>query len=67
MTYRVLITRTLDVPKNIFHGTAQSEEDAKNIAQAKLVELDGDVAVISVLNHGLTKVLHTFERARKQG
>ena len=65
MTYRVLITKTLDVPKNIFHGTAPNEEEAKALARSKLVELDGDVAVISVLNHGLTKVLHTFERTRK--
>ena len=65
MTYRVLITKTLDVPKNIFHGTAESEDQAKTLAQAKLVELDGDVAIISLLSHGLTKVLHTFERARK--
>jgi len=65
MTYRILITKTLDVPKNLFHGTAQSEEEAKKMAQEKLVECDGDVAVISVLSHGLTKVIHTFERVRK--
>ncbi len=65
MTYRILITKTLDVPKNLFHGTAESEDQAKKLAQDKLVELDGDVAIISLLNHGLTKVLHTFERVRK--
>ena len=65
MTYRILITKTLDVPKNLFHATTQSEEEAKKMAQQKLVELDGDVAVVSVLSHGLTKVLHTFERVRK--
>lgn len=65
MTYRILITKTLDVPKNLFHGTAETEEQAKKLAQDKLVELDGDVAIISLLNHGLTKVLHTFERVRK--
>ena len=65
MTYRILITKTLDVPKNIFHGTAETEDEAKKIAQEKLVELDGDVAIISLLSHGMTKVLHTFERVRK--
>ena len=65
MTYRILITKTLDVPKNIFHGTAVTEDEAKRIAQEKLVELDGDVAIISLLSHGMTKVLHTFERVRK--
>ena len=65
MTYRVLITKTLDVPKNLFHGTSETEEEAKKLAQEKMVELDGDVAIISLLSHGLTKVLHTFERVRK--
>lgn len=65
MIYRVLITKTLDVPKNIFHGTSENEEEAKTMAQEKLLEYDGDVAIVSVLNHGMTKVLHTFERARK--
>lgn len=65
MNYRILITKTLDVPKNIFHGLAETEEQAKELAKAKLTELDGDVAVISVQQHGLTKVLHTFEAVRK--
>ncbi len=67
MTYRILITKTLDVPKNLFHGTATNEAEAKKLAQDKLVELDGDVAIISLLDHGMTKVLHTFERIRKTG
>jgi len=65
MTYRILITKTLDVPKNLFHGTAETEEEAKKLAQEKLVECEGDVAIVSVLSHGVTKVLHTFERIRK--
>ncbi len=65
MTYRILVTKTLDVPKNLFHGTAEDEEHAKKMAQEKLVEFDGDVAVVSVLSHGLTKVIHRFERVRK--
>jgi len=67
MNYRILITKTLDVPKNLYHGLAESEEDAKKIAEEKLVELDGDVAIISIQQHGMTKVLHTFERVRKAG
>ena len=67
MTYRVLITKTLDVPKNIYHAVVDTEEEAKKEAQEKLAELDGDVAVVSLLKFGVTKVLHTFERARKQG
>ena len=67
MTYRVLITKTLDVPKNLYHGLADSEEDAKKIAKEKLMELDGDVAIISIQEHGVTKVLHTFEKVKKAG
>ncbi|GJQ20444.1 MAG: hypothetical protein HBSIN02_07990 [Bacteroidia bacterium] len=67
MTYRVLVTKTLDVPKNLFHGVAGTEEEAKTLAQEKLVELDGDVAVVSIQKHGVVKVLHTFERIKKAG
>ena len=67
MKYRILITKTLDVPKNVFHGLAGTEEEAKKIARARLAELDGDVAVISVENHGMVKVLHTFERMKSSG
>jgi hypothetical protein len=65
MSYRVLITKTLDVPKNLFHGIAETEESAKELAKEKLTELDGDVAVVSVQKHGTVTVLHTFERVRK--
>ena len=65
MRYRVLVTKTLDVPKNIFHGLVDTEDAAKELAKAKLTELGGDVAVISIQQHGLTKVLHTFEAVRK--
>lgn len=65
MTYRVLVTKTLDVPKNLYHAITKSEDEAKKIAQEKLIELDGDVAIVSRLSHGMTTVLHTFERARK--
>ena len=65
MNYRILITKTLDVPKNIFHGLAETEDQAKEIAKAELTRLDGDVAIVSIQEHGLTKVLHTFEAIRK--
>lgn len=65
MMYRILITKTLDVPKNLYQTTAENEDAAKTLAREKLVELDGDVAVVSVLQQGVTKVLHTFERVRK--
>ena len=67
MTYRILVTKTLEVPKNVYHGVADAEDEAKRIAQEKLVELDGDVAVVSAVDYGVTKVLHTFERVRKTG
>ena len=67
MNYRILITKTLDVPNNLFHGLSASEEEAKKIAQDKLMELDGDVAIISIQQHGMTKVLHTFEKVKKAG
>ena len=67
MTYRILVTKTLDIPKNLHHGVAETEEEAKKMAREKLVELDGDVAIVSQLSHGVTKVLHTFERARTGG
>lgn len=64
MTYRVLITKTLDVPKNLYHEVVKTEEEAKTVAQAKLLELDGDVAIVSSVAHGETKVLHRFETVR---
>lgn len=65
--YRVLVTRTLDVPTNLYHAILESEEEAKKVAQEKLTELDGDVAVVSMLKHGVTRVLHTFEKIGKAG
>ncbi len=65
MKYRVLITKTLDVPKNLLHIVVDSESEAKKVAQEKLIELDGDVAVVSRLSHGETSVVHRFEKARK--
>ena len=64
MTYRVLITKTLDVPKNLYHEVVKTEEEAKRLAQAKLLELEGDVAIVSSVSYGETKVLHRFETVR---
>lgn len=65
--YRILITKTLDVPKNMFTALYESEEEAVQAAKDKLAELGGDVAVVMQLLAGSTKVIHTFERARKAG
>lgn len=65
MKYRVLITKTLEVPKNMFHAVLDSEEEAVKLSKEKLLELDGDVAVVTRVAHGETKVVHTFEKARK--
>ena len=64
MTYRVLITKTLDVPKNLYHEVVKTEEEAKKLAQAKLLELGGDVAIVSGVSHGETRILHRFEAVR---
>lgn len=66
MNYRVLITKTLDVPKNLFHAVLESEDEAIRIGKEKLVELDGDVAIVTRVAHGETKVIHTFEKAKSE-
>lgn len=65
--YRVLITKTLDVPKNMLHLLFDSEQEAIKAAKEKLIELDGDVAVVSRVAYGDTRVIHRFEKARKAG
>jgi hypothetical protein len=65
MKYRILITKTLDVPKNIFNAMYNSEEEATNAAQAKLAELNGDVAVVMELRAGVARVIQRFEAVRK--
>ncbi|MBI3787294.1 MAG: hypothetical protein HY276_03465 [Ignavibacteriales bacterium] len=67
MKFRILITKTLDVPKNVYHEVVNTEEAAKKLAQEKLLELGGDVAVITSIDHGQTKVIHRFEKVRKAG
>jgi hypothetical protein len=63
--YRILITKTLDVPKNVLTEVYDTEESAVKAAKEKVVELDADVAVVMQLLAGSTNVIHTFEKARK--
>lgn len=67
MNYRILITKTLDVPKNMLLELYDSEQEAVKAAQARLVELDGDVAIVTRLSEGDAKVIHRFEQVRKAG
>ncbi|HAL55221.1 MAG TPA: hypothetical protein DCP63_01765 [Bacteroidetes bacterium] len=66
MTYRVLITKTMEVPKNLYHEVVESEDEGKRIAQTKLIELEGDVAIVTRVSHGESKVLHRFEAVRRK-
>lgn len=63
--YRILITKTLEIPKNMLTALYDSEEEAVKAAKDKLAELDGDVAIVTELLAGEAKVIHTFEKARK--
>jgi hypothetical protein len=65
MTYRILLTKTLDVPKNVLHGMYETEELAMEAAKAKLMELDADVAVVMRVTAGMTRVIQRFEKVSK--
>lgn len=67
MQYRILITKTLDVPKNMFNAMYQTEAEALKAAQEKLTELNGDVAVVMEVQAGMTRVIQRFEAVRKSG
>ncbi len=67
MKYRILVTKTLDVPKNLFTDVYNSEQEAIKEAKERLVKLDGDVAIVAKLLAGNQKVIHTFEKVRKAG
>lgn len=67
MNYRILITKTLDVPKNMFTAMYETENEALKAAQEKLAELKGDVAVVMELTAGETRVIQRFEAVRKTG
>ena len=65
MKFRILITKTLDVPKNLFNALYDSEAEAMKAAEMKLAELDGDVAIVMELRAGTAKVVQRFEAVRK--
>ncbi len=65
MKYRILITKTLDVPKNMFNALYDSEKEALSAAQEKLAQLDGDVAIVMELRAGMARVIQRFEAVRK--
>ena len=67
MKYRILVTKTLDVPKNLFTAVYDSEQEAVKEAKDQLARLDGDVAIVAKLLGGNQKVIHTFEKVRKAG
>lgn len=67
MKYRILVTKTLDVPKNLFTAVCDSESEAVKEAKDRLAQLDGDVAIVAKLIGGNQKVVHTFEKVRKAG
>jgi len=65
MKYRILITKTLDVPKNLLNELFDTESEALKAAQEKLVELNGDVAIVMELRAGMARVVQRFEAVRK--
>jgi len=67
MKYRILITKTLDVPKNLFNAVYDSENEALKAAQEKLAALGGDVAVVMEVRAGMARVIQRFEAVRKTG
>lgn len=67
MKYRILVTKTLDVPKNMFNAVYDTELEALNAAQKKLAELNGDVAVVMEIREGMTRVIQRYEAVRKTG
>ncbi|HEX9829809.1 MAG TPA: hypothetical protein VGB10_06320 [Bacteroidota bacterium] len=65
--YRILITKTLEVPKNVLTAVFDSQAEAVKAAEEKLAELDGDVAIVMELLAGNSRVIQTFEKVRKAG
>ncbi|MFQ5799651.1 MAG: hypothetical protein ACE5H0_13300 [Bacteroidota bacterium] len=60
--YRTLVVRFLDVPKKLYLNTFDDEQQAVEEAKKKLVELNGDAAVVSLVQNGETRVIHRFDR-----
>jgi len=64
MSYRILITRTLDIPKNLHQEMYETEEQAVTAAKEGLVSHDGDVAIVMEILPGSSRVIHRFEQVR---
>lgn len=60
--YRTLVVRFLDVPKKLYLSTFDDEQQAVEDAKKKLVELNGDASVVSLVQNGETRVIHRFDR-----
>ena len=65
--FRILVTKTLEVPKNLLTAMYDTEEAAVKAASEQLAVLDADVAIVMELLAGTSKVIHTFEKVRKAG
>ena len=64
MSYRILITKTLDIPNNLHQDMFETEDEAVQAAKERLVSYAGDVAIVMELIAGSTKVIHRFEQVR---
>ncbi|MEK7818900.1 MAG: hypothetical protein AAB255_03795 [Bacteroidota bacterium] len=65
MAFHVIVTKFLDVPKNIFVETYDSEDIAISIAKEKVIALDASYAVVVKVENGISKVAHRFEPIKK--
>jgi len=64
MKYRILLTKTLDVPKNVHQAMYETEDEAVSAAKEGLVSYDADVAIVMQMLAGNTKVIHRFAQVR---
>ena len=65
MTYNVIVTKFLEIPKNLFVQNYESEEAAISSAKENLLSLNGDYAVVVKVENGISKVIHRFEPIKK--
>ncbi len=61
--YRALVVQFLEVPKNLYLETFDEEQQAVEQAKKKLLELNGDAAIVSLVENGETRVIHRFDKA----
>lgn len=64
MTYNVIVTKFLDVPKNLFVENFDNENSSIETAKNKLLDLDGDYAVVIRVENGVSKIIHRFEKTK---